>query len=173
MAGTPATVALTTAGIPFTEHAYTHDPANHDRMTRLRVEKVNRMTADIPDLEVVDPSGEADLLILGWGSSYGPITAACANLHDIGVKVAQAHLRWVNPLPKNTGEVLRKYKRVVVPEMNLGQLSKVLRAEFLVDVLSVTSVRGLPFAVPEIMQLINDHVNDLALTAEQLEEDEK
>jgi len=150
-----------------------HDPANHDRMTRLRVEKVNRMTADIPDLEVVDPSGEADLLILGWGSSYGPITAACANLHDIGVKVAQAHLRWVNPLPKNTGEVLRKYKRVVVPEMNLGQLSKVLRAEFLVDVLSVTSVRGLPFAVPEIMQLINDHVNDLALTAEQLEEDEK
>ena len=150
-----------------------HDPANHDRMTRLRVEKVNRRTADIPDPEAVDPSGEADLLILGWGSSYGPITAACANLHDIGVKVAQAHLRWVNPLPKNTGEVLRKYKRVVVPEMNLGQLSKVLRAEFLVDVLSVTSVRGLPFAVPEIMQLINDHVNDLALTAEQLEEDEK
>lgn len=150
-----------------------HDPANHDRMTRLRAEKIRRMTADVPDLEVVDPDGDADLLILGWGSSYGPITAACRNLRQQGVKVAQAHLRWISPLPRNTGDVLRAYKRVVVPEMNLGQLSKVLRAEFLVDVVSVTSVRGLPFAVPEVMHLINAHVDELNLEHEVSEEDEK
>ena len=143
------------------------DPANHDRMTRLRVEKVNRMVADIPDLAVTDPTGEADLLILGWGSSYGPITGACQNLWKSGVPVAQAHLRHLNPLPKNTGEVLRRFKRVVVPEMNLGQLSKILRAEFLVDIQSVTSVRGLPFAVPEIEDLINQHVADLAETLQE------
>lgn len=153
--------------------AISHDPANHDRMTRLRVEKVNRMVADIPDLDVDDPTGDAELLILGWGSSYGPIKAAVRNLREDGVKVARAHLRHLNPLPGNTGDVLRAYQRVVVPEMNLGQLSRILRAEFLVDVRSVTSVRGLPFAVPEVMHLVNEHLGDMALTEEQLEEDEK
>ena len=153
--------------------AISHDPANHDRMTRLRVEKVNRMVADIPDLDVDDPTGDAELLILGWGSSYGPIKAAVRNLREDGVRVARAHLRHLNPLPKNMGDVLRAYDRVVLPEMNLGQLSRILRAEFLVDVRSVTSVRGLPFAVPEVMHLVNEHLGDMALTEEQLEEDEK
>ena len=150
--------------------AISHDPANHDRMTRLRVQKVARMVADVPDLAVEDPTGDADLLMLGWGSSYGPIKAACRNLREQGVKVAQAHLRYLNPLPANTAEVLRRYRRVVVPEMNLGQLARHLRAEFLVDVVSVTSVRGLPFAVPELMHLINQHVDDLNLGHEVAEE---
>ena len=142
--------------------AISHDPANHDRMTRLRAEKISRMVADVPDLVVDDPSGDADLLMVSWGSTYGPIRAAVDNLRaETGAKVAHAHLRWLNPLPKNTGDVLRAYSRVVVPEMNLGQLSRVLRAEFLVDVQSVTSVRGLPFAVPDIMELISNHVTDL------------
>lgn len=138
--------------------AISHDPNNHDKMCRLRAEKVARMVKYVPDLEVDDPDGDAEVLILGWGSSYGPIAAAVTNLHKQGVKVARAHMRHLNPMPKNTGEVLRKYKRVIVPEMNLGQLSKVLRAEFLVDIISVTSVRGLPFAVPEIEELIHEHI---------------
>ena len=150
--------------------AISHDPANHDRMTRLRVQKVARMVRDIPDLAVEDPAGDADLLMLGWGSSYGPIKAACRNLREQGVKVAQAHLRYLNPLPANTGDVLRAYRRVVVPEMNLGQLARLLRSEYLVDVVSVTSVRGLPFAVPELMHLINQHVDDLNLGHEVAEE---
>ncbi len=151
--------------------AISHDPDNHELMTRLRVRKVAEM--EVPDLEVEDPTGDADLLILGWGSSYGPISAAVRNLREDDVKVARAHLRYLNPLPKNTGEVLRAYRRVVLPEMNLGQLSKILRAEFLVDIVSITSVRGLPFAVPELMHLINSHVDDLNLPDAALEEDEK
>lgn len=147
--------------------AISHDPANHDRMTRLRAEKVNRMVADVPDLTVDDPSGDADLLMVSWGSTYGPIRAAIENLRATSdVKVAHAHLRWLNPLPANTGDVLRAYRRVVVPEMNLGQLSKVLRAEFLVDVQSVTSVRGLPFAVPDVMTLMREHAEELADASE-------
>ena len=134
--------------------AISYDPANHQIMTQLRAAKIERMADSFPPLEVEDPSGEAELLVLGWGSTYGPITAAVRNMRRDGMKVAQAHFRHLNPLPHNTGEVLRAYKRVVLPEMNLGQLALILRGRFLVDVVSVTQVSGLPFVPLQIREIL-------------------
>jgi len=121
-----------------------YDPDNHDQMVRLRAQKVAGIAADIPELEVDDEDG-AKLLVLGWGGTYGPIAAAVRRIRKDGGKVAQAHLTHLNPFPRNTGEVLRRYERVLVPEMNLGQLVKLVRAEFLVDAAGYNRVRGLPF----------------------------
>lgn len=131
-----------------------YDPDNHDLMTRLRAAKVERIADTIGDLEVDDPSGEATVLVLGWGSTYGPIAAATRSVRNTGAKVARAHLRHLNPFPANTGEVLRRYDRVLVPEMNMGQLAMLLRAKFLVDVHSFTQVRGLPFTTVELADAI-------------------
>jgi 2-oxoglutarate ferredoxin oxidoreductase subunit alpha len=126
-----------------------YDPDNHDHMVRLRAQKVAGIAADIPELEVDDPDG-AKLLVLGWGGTYGPITAAVRRVRKHGNKVAQAHLTHLNPFPRNTGEVLRSYERVLVPEMNLGQLLKLVRAEFLVDAVGYNRVRGLPLRAAEL-----------------------
>jgi len=131
-----------------------YDPDNHDLMTRLRAGKIERIAESIPDLEVDDPSGQARVLVLGWGSTYGPVAAAVRSVRNTGAKVARAHLRHLNPFPANTGEVLRRYDRVLVPEMNLGQLALLLRARFLVDVHSFTQVRGLPFTTVELADAI-------------------
>ena len=120
-----------------------YDPDNHDLMTRLRAAKVAGIANDIPLLEVDDPDG-ADTLVLGWGSTYGPIGAAVKRVRRDGGKVAQAHLHYLNPFPRNTGEVLRGYDKVLIPEMNLGQLLKLVRAEFLVDAVGYNRVRGAP-----------------------------
>ena len=130
-----------------------YDPDNHDRMVRLRAQKVAGIAADIPELEVDDPDG-ADLLVLGWGGTYGPITAAVRRVRNEGKKVAQAHLTHLNPFPRNTGEVLRGYQRVLVPEMNLGQLLKLVRAEFLVDAAGYNRVRGVPLRAGELAEAI-------------------
>jgi 2-oxoglutarate/2-oxoacid ferredoxin oxidoreductase subunit alpha len=130
-----------------------YDPDNHDRMVRLRAQKVAGIAADIPELAVDDPDG-ARLLVLGWGGTYGPITSAVRRLRKQGQKVAQAHLTHVNPFPRNTGEVLRRYERVLVPEMNLGQLLKLVRADFLVDAVGFNRVRGLPFRSDELARAI-------------------
>ncbi|MVA75551.1 2-oxoacid:acceptor oxidoreductase subunit alpha [Auraticoccus sp. F435] len=131
-----------------------YDPANHDAMVRTRQAKVDGVVADIPDLVVDDPGREdgdgAKVLVLGWGSTYGPITAAVRRVRKEGHKVAQTHLRHLNPFPANLGEVLRGYQRVVVPEMNLGQLAMMLRARYLVDVESYSRVRGLPISLSEL-----------------------
>jgi 2-oxoglutarate ferredoxin oxidoreductase subunit alpha len=126
-----------------------YDPDNHDRMVRLRAQKVANIAADIPELAVDDPDG-ASLLVLGWGGTYGPITAGVRRLRKDGKKVAQAHLTHLNPFPRNTGEVLRSYDRVLVPEMNLGQLLKLVRAEFLVDAVGYNQVRGVPLRAGEL-----------------------
>lgn len=126
-----------------------YDPANHDKMVRLRQAKVDGIVADVPDVEVEDPSGEASTLVIGWGSTWGPVQATARRVRLRGRKVATAHLRWLNPLPANLGEVLRSYDRVIVPEMNLGQLAMVLRAKYLVDVTSYSRVRGLPISPGE------------------------
>jgi 2-oxoglutarate/2-oxoacid ferredoxin oxidoreductase subunit alpha len=131
-----------------------YDPDNHDLMTRLRAGKIERIAETIPDLEVDDPSGQARVLVLGWGSTYGPVAAAVRSVRNTGAKVARAHLRHLNPFPANTGAVLRAYDRVLVPEMNLGQLALLLRARFLVDVHSFTQVRGLPFTTVELADAI-------------------
>jgi 2-oxoglutarate/2-oxoacid ferredoxin oxidoreductase subunit alpha len=131
-----------------------YDPDNHDRMTRLRAQKVAGIAADIPELEVDDPDGDAELLVLGWGGTYGSIAAAARKVRAGGRKVAHAHLHHLNPLPRNTGEVLRRYDRVLIPEMNLGQLLKLVRAEFLVDAVGYNRVRGVPFRSSELVDAI-------------------
>jgi 2-oxoglutarate ferredoxin oxidoreductase subunit alpha len=130
-----------------------YDPDNHDLMVRMRARKVAGIAADIPELEVDDPDG-AELLVLGWGGTYGPITAAVRRLRRDGRKVAQAHLTYLNPFPRNTGEVLRRYPKVLVPEINLGQLVKLIRAEFLVDAVGYHRVSGQPFRSDELAEAI-------------------
>ncbi|HEX9832386.1 MAG TPA: 2-oxoacid:acceptor oxidoreductase subunit alpha [Mycobacterium sp.] len=130
-----------------------YEPKNHDLMVRLRQAKVDGIK--VPDLEVDDPTGDAELLMLGWGSSYGPIGEACRRARRKGIKVAQAHLRNLHPLPANLGEVLRRYPNVVLPEMNLGQLALLLRGKYLVDVQSVTKVEGMAFLAEEVEGIID------------------
>ncbi|MBB2909121.1 2-oxoglutarate ferredoxin oxidoreductase subunit alpha [Streptosporangium becharense] len=136
-----------------------YDPNNHDKMVRLRQAKIDGIAQDIPPLEVDDPDGDARVLVLGWGSTYGPIAAAVRRIRSAGGKVAQAHLRHLNPLPANTGEVLRSYDRVLLPEINLGQLALLLRARFLVDIISYNRVRGLPFKAEELAGVIQDVID--------------
>jgi 2-oxoglutarate ferredoxin oxidoreductase subunit alpha len=133
-----------------------YDPSNHDTMVRLRQAKIDGIAYDIPPLEVDDPASTADVLVLGWGSTYGPIGAAVRKVRDSGGTVAHAHLRHLNPLPANTGDVVRRYRRVLIPEMNLGQLALLIRGRFLVDALSYTSVRGMPFKSDELADAIRD-----------------
>jgi 2-oxoglutarate ferredoxin oxidoreductase subunit alpha len=137
-----------------------YDPENHDKMVHLRAAKVAGIARDIPPLQVDDQEG-ARLLVLGWGSTYGPIGAAVRRVRARGGKVAQAHLRHLNPFPANTGEVLGRYERVLIPEMNLGQLRKLLRAEFLVDAVGYNRVRGLPFKGDELAAVIEPHLSEL------------
>lgn len=133
-----------------------YDPENHDRMVRLRQAKVDAIADTVPDIEVDDPGGDARILMLGWGSTYGPIGAACQIVRRSGVKVAQAHLRHLNPFPRNLGAVLASYERVVVPEMNLGQLNMLLRSKFLIDTYGFNQVRGLPFKSSELVDVIRE-----------------
>jgi 2-oxoglutarate/2-oxoacid ferredoxin oxidoreductase subunit alpha len=126
-----------------------YDPDNHDYMVRVRAQKVAGIA--VPDLEVDHEEG-AKLLVLGWGGTYGPITAAVRRVRAGGGKVAQSHLRYLNPFPRNLGDVLRSYDRVLIPEMNLGQLLKLVRAEFLVDAAGYNRVRGLPFSSAELAE---------------------
>ncbi|MGX1675483.1 2-oxoacid:acceptor oxidoreductase subunit alpha [Streptomyces sp. NPDC055400] len=125
-----------------------YDPDNHDRMVRLRAAKVDGIA--VPDAEVDDPSGAAQVLVVGWGSSYGPIGAACRRVRHRGEDIAHVHLRHLNPLPANLGEILARYRKVVVPELNLGQLALMLRARYLVDTLGINRVAGLPFKAEEL-----------------------
>ena len=134
-----------------------YDPDNHDRMVRLRAAKIDGIR--VPDIEVDDPDGDAEMLVLGWGSTYGPIGAGARRVRAMGRKVAQAHLRHLNPMPANLGEVLSRYRTVLVPEMNLGQLSMLLRARYLVDVRIYTNVTGLPFKAEELQDLFLDYLD--------------
>ncbi|NBP84596.1 MAG: 2-oxoacid:acceptor oxidoreductase subunit alpha [Mycobacteriaceae bacterium] len=127
--------------------------ANHDLMVRLRQAKIDGIA--VGDLEVDDPGDDADLLMLGWGSSFGPIAEACRRARRRGHKVARAHLRHLNPLPRNIGEILRRYPKVVLPEMNLGQLALLLRGRYLVDIQSVTKVAGRAFLADELEEVID------------------
>ena len=133
-----------------------YDPDNHDRMVRLRQAKIDGIAADIPPVEVDDPDGAARVLVLGWGSTFGSIGAAVRRVRKAGHSVAQAHLRHLNPFPPNLADVLRRYDRVLVPEINLGQLALLLRGRFLVDVISYNQVRGLPFRAAELAGVIED-----------------
>ena len=129
-----------------------YEPVNHDLMVRIRQAKIDGIS--VPDLEVDDPTGDAELLLIGWGSTYGPIGEACRRARRKGIKVAHAHLRHLSPFPANLGDVLRRYPQVVCPEMNLGQLALVLRGKYLVDVQSVSKVQGVSFLADEVGRVI-------------------
>ncbi len=137
-----------------------YDPDNHHRMSVLRAEKVARIALDIPPLDVFGPP-EGDLLIVGWGSTYGSIRSAVERLQARGQKVAHAHIRYLNPFPSNTGDVLRRYRKVLVPEINMGQLRTMLRATYLVDAEGFNLVRGKPFQIAEIQVKAEQTLGDL------------
>ncbi len=153
-----------------------YDPANHDLMVRTRQAKVDRIADSLPPLEVDDPSGSARVLVVGWGSTYGPIGAGVRRVRGAGYPVAQLHLRHLNPLPHDLGEVLHRYDRVLVPEMNLGQLSMLLRARYLVDAVGHNRVQGLPLNTAELAQAIGrlvaevEGLDDLVLTEDDAQE---
>ncbi|GAA1881624.1 2-oxoacid:acceptor oxidoreductase subunit alpha [Streptantibioticus ferralitis] len=133
-----------------------YDPGNHDLMVRTRQAKVDGI--EVPDVTVDDPTGAARTLVIGWGSTYGPITAAVRRTRQAGGEIAQAHLRHLNPFPANLGEVLAAYRNVIVPEMNLGQLAQLLRARYLVDAASHTQVTGLPFKAEQLAARLQEAV---------------
>ena len=141
--------------------AISYEPLNHERMTHVRAAKVEKIAEDIPELEVDDPDGDAELLVLGWGSSYGTIRAAARRVRNRGKSVATAHLYHLNPFPRNTGEVVRSYRRLLIPEMNAGQLSLLIRGRYLVDAKSYTKVQGQPIFAEEleteILRVMDEH----------------
>jgi 2-oxoglutarate ferredoxin oxidoreductase subunit alpha len=134
-----------------------YSPANHDFMVRTRQAKIDGI--DVPDVEVDDPSGGARTLVLGWGSTYGPITAAVRRLRTAGETIAQAHLRHLNPFPRNLGDVLKRYDKVVIPEMNLGQLATLVRAKYLVDAHSYNQVNGMPFKAEQLATALKEAID--------------
>lgn len=134
-----------------------YDPENHDFMVRLRAEKIQRMQQDIPDLEIFGPA-QGKVLVLGWGSTYGAITTAVEQLQEGAHSVSSAHLRHLNPFPKNLGEVLRGFETVIIPELNLGQLALLVRAQFLVDAVSFSQVKGKPFKVAALVNKIKEYL---------------
>jgi 2-oxoglutarate ferredoxin oxidoreductase subunit alpha len=137
-----------------------YDPDNHHRMQLLRAEKVARIARDIPPLDIFGPP-EGELLILGWGSTYGAIRSAVERLQDGGRKVAHAHLRHLNPFPTNTGDIVRAFRRVLIPELNMGQLRMLIRSTFLVDAEGFNLVRGKPFQISEIKAKAEQVLGDL------------
>jgi 2-oxoglutarate ferredoxin oxidoreductase subunit alpha len=134
-----------------------YEPLNHENMVRMRAAKVERVADDIPPAIPVGDQ-EGDLLIIAWGSTYGPITAALKTQRAAGHRIGHVHLRHLNPLPKNIGEVMGRFKTVLVPEMNMGQLSMILRAKFLVDVQGYNKIQGRPFKQSEIEEKIQELV---------------
>ena len=146
-----------------------YDPANHDFMVRTRQAKIDGI--EVPDVEVDDPSPSAQprsstggsqgakTLVLGWGSTYGPITAAVRRLRAAGESIAQAHLRHLNPFPRNLGEVLGRYEKVVIPEMNLGQLATLVRAKYLVGAESYNQVNGMPFKAEQLATALKEAID--------------
>ncbi len=150
-----------------------YDPVNHEKMVHLRAARIAGIAKDIPAVEVDDPSGEARVLLLGWGSTYGAIAAATRRVRADGRRVAHVHLVHLNPFPANLGEVVRRYDRVIVPEGNLGQLTRLVRADFLVDARALTKVQGTPFTVTEIEQAVSDALAELDEPAGQAEEESR
>jgi 2-oxoglutarate/2-oxoacid ferredoxin oxidoreductase subunit alpha len=134
-----------------------YDPDNHDFMVRLRAEKVERIANSIPPVEVFG-APEGKVLLLGWGGTYGAITTAAEQLRAEGASVSSAHLRYLNPFPKNLGDVLSRFETVIIPELNLGQLALLVRAKYLVDAVSYSKVKGKPFKVSEIVGKVKEYL---------------
>jgi 2-oxoglutarate ferredoxin oxidoreductase subunit alpha len=132
-----------------------YDAANHNKMVHLRAEKVERIANDIPELQIEAGEREGELLVLGWGSTHGAILTAVQRAQAKGLSVSHAHLRHLSPFPKNTGEVLSRFEKVLIPELNLGQLALLIRGKYLVDAATLNKVSGRPFLIREIEEKIN------------------
>jgi 2-oxoglutarate ferredoxin oxidoreductase subunit alpha len=132
-----------------------YDPENHEKMVRLRAEKIARIASDIPEVQVLGKES-GRVLVVGWGSTYGAITSAVEELQEKGRPVSAIHLRYLNPFPRNLGDVLGRFEKVLVPELNLGQLSMLIRARFLVDAIGLNKIQGKPFRVSEITRAIEE-----------------
>jgi 2-oxoglutarate ferredoxin oxidoreductase subunit alpha len=130
-----------------------YEPDNHNEMVHLRAQKIKNIQKDIPDL-VVEGEQEGDLLVLGWGGTYGAIKESVMTIKEKGYKVSQAHLKYINPLPKNLGKVLKQFKKVLIPEINMGQLAVIIKSEYLIPVIQFNIVRGLPFRTTDIEEKI-------------------
>jgi len=142
----------------YTTGNVSYDPENHQRMTNVRHEKIANIADDIPEQEVDQGPDHGAIAVVGWGSTYGPISRAVERSRDeYGIDVAHIHLRYLNPLPRNLGDLLASYETVLVPEMNMGQLTTVLRSRYLVPAVSVPKVTGKPFKIVEIMDAIRAH----------------
>ncbi len=137
-----------------------YDPENHEFMVRLRAQKVKNIENDIPELEVTGDN-DAEVLVVGWGGTYGSITEAVSRVRKKGLKVAQAHFRYLNPFPKNTGSVLKRYKKIICPELNMGQLARFLKSEFLIEIESFNKIQGIPFKSSEIENKIERTIGEI------------
>jgi 2-oxoglutarate ferredoxin oxidoreductase subunit alpha len=135
-----------------------YDPANHDFMVRTRAAKVERIAESLPPLEVDDPDGLAQVVVLGWGSTYGPIGAGVRRVRKAGYRAAQVHLRHLNPFPRDLGEILARYDKVLIPEMNLGQLALLIRGRYLVDAVGYNQVNGMPLKAADLAEAIGNLV---------------
>jgi 2-oxoglutarate ferredoxin oxidoreductase subunit alpha len=142
-----------------------YDPVNHEKMVHLRAAKIAGIAKDIPLLNCEDPTGDAEVLVLSWGSTYAAALAGVRRVRKAGGRVAQAHLVHLNPFPLNLGEVVKSYRRVLIPEGNLGQLAKLVRAEFLVDARSMSNMQGTPFHVATVQAAINGLLEEVAAEA--------
>jgi 2-oxoglutarate ferredoxin oxidoreductase subunit alpha len=140
-----------------------YDPVNHEVMTRLRHERIEVIGEDLPEATVDDPSNDSSVLVVGWGSTRGPIATGVARLRARGLKVAHLQLRWVRPLPRNLGEILSRYQAVVVAENNMGQLQWILRAKYLVDARLVSKVQGVPFFARDVEQGVLSVLDELGI----------
>ena len=135
-----------------------YDPENHHLMTKMRAQKIANIADDIPELAIEEGDATGDLLVIGWGSTHGAIRQEVRRTRKEGVSVSHAHLRHLNPMPRNTGELRKRFKRVIVPEMNNGMLVKILRGEYLVDAKGINKISGQPFKVAEIAAAIHEHL---------------
>ncbi|HEX9508689.1 MAG TPA: 2-oxoglutarate ferredoxin oxidoreductase subunit alpha, partial [Myxococcales bacterium] len=140
----------------FLTGAVSYDPLNHERMVRIRAEKIARVAQDYPPTEV-NGDRRGDLLVVGWGSTYGAIAQAVSQLRAKGRSVSSVHLRHLNPLPTDLGPIVKSFKKVLVPELNLGQLSKILRDAYLVDAKGINKIQGKPFKISELVTKIEEH----------------
>jgi len=134
-----------------------YEPENHQHMINTRAKKVENVAQVIPLQEIEGPAS-GDLLVVSWGGTYGACRTAVENCQEEGLSVAHCHLRWLNPFPSNFGEILKSYKRVLIAELNLGQLRTLVRSQFLIDAQGLNKVQGLPFFVAEIMQAIKKQI---------------
>jgi 2-oxoglutarate ferredoxin oxidoreductase subunit alpha len=135
-----------------------YDPANHQEMVKLRQEKVDRIADYIPEIKPDSGSSSGKLLVIGWGSTYGAIKSACAELQDAGQRVSHIHLRYIRPFPKNLGDIIRNFDKVIVPEINNGQLIRIIRDQFLVDAIPYNKIMGVPITKHELLAEFKKHL---------------